>query len=436
MRSSNNHRPGILVVIYMMQQLISEVNFNKDTQYYKFCFYGFFKNLRLFDPFLLLYFVNEGISYSQIGILYAFREVIINLFEIISGVIADVVGRKNAMIAAFASYIVSFLLFYGFSSFSGFLLAFFFYGIGDSFRTGTHKAMINAYLLRNNWQDEKVRYYGRTRSWSQRGSAISSLLSASLLFYTGRYDFLFLLTAVPYVFDLVLLSSYPSYLNGAKGMSKDSLWLKVKEHLMEVVMAMKKLSSVRVVILTSGFTGYYKAVKDYIQIIITGLAAKFIIIPQVSNEQHIAIYIGLTYFVLFMLNSVASRNAYKVERLNKTLRVGLINLQQSGYVLGAVASLFFIFNYPLMALLSFASIFIIQNLRRPLAVDYITKHFDEKMMASIMSVESQSETLISALLALLLGILVDLSGVGWGIGVLSVLLLVLSVFAGTFKVKN
>ncbi|MBR8537626.1 MFS transporter [Carboxylicivirga sediminis] len=420
----------------MMRQSISERHFYKDKQYYKFCFYGFFKNLRLFDPFLLLYFVDEGISYSQIGILYAFREVIINLFEIISGVIADVVGRKNAMIAAFVSYIVSFLLFYSFSGFTGFLLAFFFYGIGDSFRTGTHKAMINAYLLRNNWQDEKVRYYGRTRSWSQRGSAISSLLSAFLLFYTGRYDFLFLLTAVPYVFDLVLLSSYPSYLNGAKGMSKSGLWLKVKAHFIEVVVAMKKLSSVRVVILTSSFTGYYKAVKDYIQIIITGLAAKFIIIPHVNNEQHIAIYIGLTYFALFMLNSVASRNAYKIEQMSATLRIGLINLQRSGYLLGVVASLFFVFDYPLVALLAFASIFIVQNLRRPLAVNYITKQFDEKMMASIMSVESQSETLISALLALLLGILVDLSGVGWGIGVLSVLLLVLSVFAGTFKVKN
>lgn len=412
------------------------MNFRKDKQYYKFCFYGFFKNLRLFDPFLLLYFVDEGISYSEIGILYAFREVIVNLFEIISGVIADVVGRKNAMVAAFVSYIVSFLLFYSFSGFSGFLLAFFFYGIGDSFRTGTHKAMINAYLLQNNWQDEKVRYYGRTRSWSQRGSAISSLLSAALLFYTGRFDYLFLLTAVPYLFDLLLLSSYPSYLNGTKMPSSQSWWIRIKEHLMEVVMAMKKLSSVRVVILTSGFTGYYKAVKDYIQIIITGLAAKFVIIPHVNSEQHIAIYIGLTYFALFMLNSVASRNAYRLEQGGVTSKVGLINLQQSGYVLGAMASLFFVLNYPLLALLSFASIFIVQNLRRPLAVNYITRQFDEKMMASIMSVESQSETLISAFLALLLGIMVDLSGVGWGIGVLSVLLLGLSVFAGKLKVKN
>ena len=44
-------------------------------------------------------------------------------------------------------------------------------------------------------------------------------------------------------------------------------------------------------------------------------------------------------------------------------------------------------------------------------------------MAGILSVESQSETLFTAVIALLLGGVVDLYGLGWGICVLSVLLL-------------
>ena len=407
----------------------------KDIQYYKFCFYGFFKNLRLFDPFLLLYFVDIGLSYSEIGFLYAFREVVINLLEILSGVIADVLGRKKAMMVAFVSYIVSFILFYGLTSFAGFLLAFLFYGLGDSFRTGTHKAMINAYLIRKGWEDEKVQYYGRTRSWSQGGAAICSLLSAGLLLYTGDYSLLFLLTALPYVFDLLLLSSYPSYLNGESNLRLSDLWPHVLRHVKDLALTVKRFSSAKVLVLTSGFTGYYKAAKDYVQIIVTALASRFVL-EGLNQEQQIAVYVGLTYFGLYVLTSVASRHAYLVQRIGLSARSSLVFLQVIGYGLGCLAAVFFLLDFYLLALLLFASIFIIQNLRRPLAVNYITTQFDEKMMASIMPVESQGETLFAALFALLLGIIVDMAGLGWGIGVLSVLLLGLSVLVGKLKVKE
>ncbi len=84
----------------------------KDGQYLKFCAYGFLKNLRFYEAFLLLFFLENGISYGQIGILYATREIIINVLEIPSGIVADTYGRKHSLIAAFFAYILSFLVFY------------------------------------------------------------------------------------------------------------------------------------------------------------------------------------------------------------------------------------------------------------------------------------------------------------------------------------
>ncbi|WP_439183574.1 MFS transporter [Carboxylicivirga taeanensis] len=412
------------------------MKFQKDKQYYKFSFYGFFKNLKLFDPFLLLFFLDKGLTYAEIGILYAFREVVINLLEVVSGVIADVAGRKNAMLAGFVSYIISFLLFYVFSGFAGFLLAFFFYGIGDSFRTGTHKAMINAYLLKKGWHQEKVLYYGRTRGWSQRGAAISSLLSAGLLFYTGEYDLLFLLTVIPFFFDLLLMSTYPSYLNGERSFNYALLWPEVKAHAQKVFGVFKKMAALHSILLTSSYTGYYKAIKDYVQIVIAGLALKFMLLPQLTHEQTVAIYIGLGYFGIYYLNSLASRNAHRIERKFASLKNGLMSLQRLGYGFGLMAAIFLLLDYQVIALLAFVLIFVVQNLRRPLAMDYISRRFDEKMMASVMSVESQSETIFSALFALVLGILVDLLGLGWGIGSLSVLLMVLSAGVSTRQQKK
>ncbi len=54
--------------------------FIKDRQYYKFCFYGFLKNLRFFEAFLLLFFLESGLTFLQIGWLYAVREISRNLF--------------------------------------------------------------------------------------------------------------------------------------------------------------------------------------------------------------------------------------------------------------------------------------------------------------------------------------------------------------------
>ncbi|MCG8579620.1 MAG: hypothetical protein MI866_06875 [Bacteroidales bacterium] len=410
------------------------MSFKKDKQYYKFSLYGFFKNLKFYDPFLLLFFVESGISYSEIGVLYAFRELVINLLEIISGVIADVLGRKKAMVSAFSSYLLSFVMFYLFSGFWGFMLAFLFYGIGDSFRTGTHKAMIHAYLVRNNWQSEKTRYYGMTRSWSQKGSAVSSLISGGLVFYTGDYSLMFLMTTIPYLFDLLLLSSYPSYLNGDASGSLRTVFKDFRDHIVNLFRAIVNKGALKAIVLTSGFTGYYKAIRDYIQILITALAGMYVLSDTFTIEQNTAIYIGAVYFAIYLITSSASRNAYRVEAFFKQATNGLGILQISGYACGIAAGFLFMENYTIPALLLFSMILIIQNLRRPLAVKYITTQFDDKIMASVMSVESQSETLFASILAFVLGVMVDVAGLGWGITCLSVLLLVMSIAFRRIKV--
>ena len=132
--------------------------FRKDIQYYKFCAYGFLKNLRFFEPFLILFFLEGNLSYLQIGVIYTIREVIRNIFEIPSGLAADVLGRRKTMITSFSLYIISFLI-YSMSYRYGMLItATIVFALGDAFRTGVHKAMIYNYLKLNNWDDQKVEY--------------------------------------------------------------------------------------------------------------------------------------------------------------------------------------------------------------------------------------------------------------------------------------
>jgi len=165
--------------------------FRKNLQYYKFCFYGFLKNLRFFEPFLILFFLESGLSFLQVGVLYSIREIARYLLEIPAGFIADSIGRRITMVTSFSFYILSFVVFYTGSFFFIFIFAMICYSIGDAFRTGTHKAMIFDYLKINGWEDQKVSYYGHTRSFSQLGSALSALLAGFFIFFTGMYRAIF-----------------------------------------------------------------------------------------------------------------------------------------------------------------------------------------------------------------------------------------------------
>jgi len=114
-----------------------------DPLLFRFSLYGFLKNLRVFEPFLLLFFRDAGLSFFQIGLLYAIRDISTNLLEIPAGVVADASGRRRSMVISFLSYILSFVLFYTLPGFAPFALAMVIFGVGEAFRSGTHKALIH-----------------------------------------------------------------------------------------------------------------------------------------------------------------------------------------------------------------------------------------------------------------------------------------------------
>ena len=74
---------------------------------YRFCLYGFLKNQQYYDPFLVLAFLQKGLSFGAIGVLIGFRAVCVNLLEIPAGAMADILGRRRSMIASFLAYIAS-----------------------------------------------------------------------------------------------------------------------------------------------------------------------------------------------------------------------------------------------------------------------------------------------------------------------------------------
>ena len=101
---------------------------------FRFSLYGFLKNQRYFEPFLILAFLQMGLSFLEIGMLIAFRELCVNVLEIPSGSIADLYGRRRALLLSFGAYVVGFVTFGFADQFAVLFGAMFFIAVGDAFR--------------------------------------------------------------------------------------------------------------------------------------------------------------------------------------------------------------------------------------------------------------------------------------------------------------
>ena len=194
----------------------------------RFSLYGFLKNLRLFEAFLVLALRERGLSFLDIGGLIAVRAVATNVLEIPSGALADALGRRRCMVASMVAYIGAYLLLGLAGHYAWLALGMALFGVGDAFRSGTHKALIYTWLRAQGRAAERTRVYGFTRSWSKVGSAVSSLVAGGLVFFTGSYQSVFLLSVVPAALNLVNLATYPAWLDGERAGTARNLAIRVE----------------------------------------------------------------------------------------------------------------------------------------------------------------------------------------------------------------
>ncbi|HDD56120.1 MAG TPA: MFS transporter [Chloroflexi bacterium] len=391
--------------------------------FYQFSAYGFLKNLRFFDPFIILIFRSYGLSYLQIGFLYSIRDVATNILEIPTGLLADSFGRKKAMIGAFASYIVSFVILYFFKQFWVLALAMVLFASGEAFRSGTHKALILEYLKINSISDLKVAYYGMTRSASQMGSAFNALIAAGLVFYTGNYRIMFLAAALPYALDLVNLASYPAELDGKIfPESKKAVGDRVKETLAVFWGVFRNEKQLRSLLNSASYSGVFKISKDYLQPVLAAWVLSATIFPGLEATRREAVIIGLVYFAIYLMTSFASRRAYTISNRFSSLIKAVNITYLAGIGLLLAAGILTYLELETLAVLCFLGMFLINNIRRPINVGVISDRISSRVMASGLSAESQLTTIFTALFAPVLGYLVDRFGLGNGLSMLGMVM--------------
>jgi len=410
----------------------------KDSVIFRFSLYGFLKNQQYYDPFWILAFLDKGLSFLAIGLLISVREVTMNLLEVPSGAIADVMGRRAAMVFSFVAYITAFVLF-GFANDVAMLaLGMVAFGVGEAFRTGTHKSMIFAYLRHHGRLEQKTKIYGYTRSWSKFGSAVSVLIGAGVVLASGSLVAIFFLSALPYLANIVNVLGYPSEVDGERSNGRP-----LSEIFRILVSTMRdsfRVPALRRVLLESmGFEGVFKAVKDYVQPVIQAIAVASLgglaLLNGMGDEQRVAMVVAPVYFAMFIFGGVASRYSHKF-----SVRHG--GHVAASRVIWAYQTMLFLVMLPALyygllgvAVAAFVVLHTLQNLWGPLMYSRLDDNSREEQGATLLSIESQVSSLAAMVLAPALGWSVDLvaeHGLGgsyWPVGALG--LLVALVFFAT-----
>ena len=360
----------------------------------------------------MLAFLEQGLTFFWIGILIATRSFTINLLEIPSGAIADTWGRRRSMVLSFSSYIISFATLAFAGSFACVVIAMVLYGIGDSFRTGTHKAMIFEWLRTQGRIDEKTKIYGTTRSWSKYGSALSAVLAAVFVVISGNYRSIFLFATVPYVMNIVNFMGYPSELDGQNERPESlsgilqGTWKTLRT---SVASSFRQPSLRRLICESMSWEGVFHAVKDYIQPVLALVVIGWFTSNQIglNDRQTTAVAIGATYTVLFLLSGLASRSAHRFVQWAGDEQRAAKRLWLFNAVAYALLAVFAWLGLLWAVVVMFVAMNVLQNVWRPILISRFDEFTKAEKGATILSIESGAQRLATLIAAPLLGLWID-----------------------------
>jgi len=400
----------------------------RDRNITKFAFYGFFKNLRFFEPYIYLYFLAIGLSFFEIGLIISIRELSIYIFEIPTGFIADIWGKKKSMLLCFVLYIISFVVYYLSYSFWWLALASIFFGLGEAFRLGTHKALIFDYLDWKGISSRKTEVYGFTRSVSLYGKALSAIIAAVLLIWLHNYHIIFLFSIIPYICAFFILLTYPPERHS--GPERKLNFAEIKEHVKDSLCNLLLIKQLRMILINSAvFDEVYKASQDYIQPVIRNFIMAYPVLLIIENEQNReTLLIAFLYLLINIFGALSSRWSHRLGNYWESSDIPLNYLFLGQAILLIIIGYFIELNiYVVFVLFLFLNI--LSNLRRPLLLSSLINEIKEVQRATMLSIESQLKSLTVVVLAPLLGLMADLVSIRFMFVLISLVLIVLYLLA-------
>lgn len=347
-------------------------------------FYGL-QMLTFIGPMIVIFFLANGLNYTQIFVLEALYGIVIVACELPTGMFADKYGRVKSLVASTVLILLGIIAYARGSSFAGFLLAETLWGVGASFGSGAEEALLYDSLKELRRSKEYKKMMGKAMTIFY-GCAIVSALVGGIVAQRDLHLPFYLATAVYIVMLIVsLYFTEPSYHRSALG------------HIAHITASVRhfwKKTKVRWLILYQATT-------------ISALLIMFWTIQPYFKLLGIPLSLFGVYFAGFScMGLLASRYAHRIEAflgIKKSLFLMGLTLVVGFAVLGLVPALLSTVWFFLMEL--------VWGYSTPVIGDYLNRVVPSHQRATILSIGSLLTRFIFAIFGPLFGKLADTKGI-------------------------
>ncbi|PCJ49908.1 MAG: MFS transporter [Gammaproteobacteria bacterium] len=340
----------------------------------------------LFMPIIWLFYAENGLSISDLLIIQSIYSITIATIEIPSGYVADVLGRRKALIMGTFCGVIGMIIYSMSYTFAGFLAAALCLGIGQSFISGSDTAIMYDTLLSLKRSKEFIKIEGRTISLGNFAEALAFILGGLLAEISLRTPFYIQIGIALIGFIAATQLVEPSQ-HKLKG-SVVNPWNNIKKI---VIYAMIENKTLRHFIFYSSIIGAATLTMAWFS------QPYFMSLGIIST-----FYFGLIGAILNIAVAIPSLYAHKIEQMidSKKLLIVFLSCITLGYfIMGSTTHLagllvLFVFN-------------ITRGVATPVLKDYMNRNIPSEMRATVMSIRSFITRIIFSSTAPFLGYIAD-----------------------------
>lgn len=160
-------------------------------------------DFRIYSAIAVLYFAHVTGSYALALGVFSIGKIASSIFEIPTGVLSDLVGRKMTIVFGQASSIMAITLYAIGGSFYVLAVGAILEGLASAFFSGNNSALLYDSLKEEGQEQHYSEYEGKTSSMFQVALAISALIGSITLGFES-FQFLFWLSVIPQVVGFFL----------------------------------------------------------------------------------------------------------------------------------------------------------------------------------------------------------------------------------------
>jgi len=373
---------------------------------WKMYFFRFLVSFKLVAPVIIPFYLSLNLTATNIFILTAVFTASTIIFEIPSGYLSDVIGRKKILALSGFVYVLGAIIYAFSSNYYLFILAQILFGIGVSLFSGTDTSVIYDSLKQSKKISDFKKVVGRSRFFIRIAASLSSFIGGALALITLRMPFYVAITIPLFLIPLSLSITEPKR---KKRKAKRSAMLDIGK-ISKFVLSHKKLMSLNM---------FNATVAGIMLMITTSYFLYFNILGFTAADN------GIIFGFIMILGAIGALTSHKIEnKLGKKASFFLLIIP--GFILLLLGMFESVFIIPFI----FVNGFII-GFSRPLFSGHTNDLISSEIRATALSIGNIVKILPIVILSPLLGILIDATSLSVSfitIGIFYLLLASLSLF--------